>query len=300
MEEREFDEYEYEERKKEQGTIILILLLVLTAVVAVVYLFSEKEESYIPKDAESYTESNEAPSSLPNEAPSSLSSEVAIPDESIQLVASALERVVVGMPFEVTFSLKNYEADTFQAGNWDEAFNVSSQPRVQRGSGTSMQNGQLTKFTTTNYVYDVVPKKEGTFTIAPAKATVNGKEYVSNALAVSVFSGGQSNDKKFVAAVLDKVFVGKQIRVTFSLDSPDADNFQVPDWSDAFEILMGPSVSRQKTVTSIKGQPVVMGSTTYTYILKPKVAGTFTISPAKVMADGKLYESNPLTIPVLP
>lgn len=281
--EREFDEYK--ERNIEKGPIVFMSLLLLTVVVAVLYVLSDEKDEPRGKTC---TESEAAPSSLLDET--------SISGESIHLEASASEQVVVGLPFEVTFTLKNGSLDNIQLGDWDESFDVSAEPRISEGTGFSVENGQEVKNQYMSYIYVVVPKKEGTFTIAPAKTTVNGVEYASNALTVSVFPGSPANDKNFVATVSDNVVVGKQFKLTFSIDSPDADNFQVSDWSDDFEGMKSPAVSRSKSVSIVDGGNVVTGSTTYTYLLIPKRAGTFTIPSAKVTANGNSYESNPLTI----
>ena len=281
--EREIDEYK--ERNIEKGPIVFMSLLLLTVVVAVLYVLSDEKDEPMGK---TYTESEAAPSSLLDET--------SISGESIHLEASASEQVVVGLPFEVTFTLKNGSLDNIQLGDWDESFDVSAEPRISEGTGFSVENGKEVKNQYMSYIYVVVPKKEGTFTIAPAKTTVNGVEYASNALTVSVFPGSLADDKNFVATVSDNVVVGKQFKLTFSIDSPDADNFQVSDLSDDFEGMKSPAVSRSKSVSIVDGGNVVTGSTTYTYLLIPKRAGTFTIPSAKVTANGNSYESNPLTI----
>lgn len=117
---------------------------------------------------------------------------------------------------------------------------------------------------------------------------------------LSAVSAWAEDAVQFVASTSNMVAVGQRFKVIFSLKNGSADNIQVAEWSDAFDVLLGPSVSRGKSISMINGQTTVTENSAYTYILAPKKEGTFTISPAKVTVNGKMYMSNALTVKVLP
>ncbi|MCQ2217599.1 MAG: BatD family protein [Paludibacteraceae bacterium] len=119
-------------------------------------------------------------------------------------------------------------------------------------------------------------------------------------LLLSVISAHAEEAVQFVASTSNIVAVGQRFKVVFSLKNGSADNIQVADFDEAFEVLMGPNVSRGKSISMINGQTTVTENSAYTYILSPKKEGTFTIAPARVTVNGKTYMSNALTVKVLP
>ena len=100
---------------------------------------------------------------------------------------------------------------------------------------------------------------------------------------------------KFTMLAPSAVEVGKQFRLSFSLNEQGR-NLQLPSGlSDNFQILMGPSTGYSSS--NINGK--VTTSSSYTYILRAKKEGSFEIRPASVEVGGKVYESNSLTIQVV-
>ncbi len=68
---------------------------------------------------------------------------------------------------------------------------------------------------------------------------------------------------------------------------------------EAFQILMGPSISKQYQMSNFNGKVTRETTYTYTYILKSIKLGTFTITPASIEVKGNRIESNKLTIEVI-
>ena len=67
-----------------------------------------------------------------------------------------------------------------------------------------------------------------------------------------------------------QVAPGQQFRLTYTVNSHDVSGFrigQIPD--DAFEVLMGPSTSRQSSFSMVNGKTSQTSTITYTYILRP-------------------------------
>lgn len=89
-----------------------------------------------------------------------------------------------------------------------------------------------------------------------------------------------------------------EIRVQFVLSNAEGDDFVPPNFSD-FNVLVGPSVSRFTSMSSINGAtPTTASSTTYTYLLAPKRKGKLQIGAASIRVEGKVLRSQPLTIQV--
>jgi len=108
-----------------------------------------------------------------------------------------------------------------------------------------------------------------------------------------------ASDIQFSANAPNAVINGRRFNLVFSLKNAQPENLQIPDLSN-FEIIMGPSVSQGTEMQIINGTVNRSESISYTYVLQAKKEGTFTISPAKITANGKTIMSNALTIKVLP
>lgn len=93
------------------------------------------------------------------------------------------------------------------------------------------------------------------------------------------------------------VSTGEQFRLSFTLNERGTD-LKLPDLS-AFDVLMGPSTSQSTSIQMINGQTTQSVTFSYIYILRAKDVGKFTIRPASVSVDGKVYESNELEIEVV-
>ncbi|HZL10852.1 MAG TPA: BatD family protein [Prolixibacteraceae bacterium] len=90
---------------------------------------------------------------------------------------------------------------------------------------------------------------------------------------------------------------GEQFRLGFTLNGQGSD-LQLPDLSN-FDMLMGPSTSQSSSIQIINGKTTQTSSFSYTFVLRAKKEGKFTIRPASIKVDGKTYESNSLDIQVV-
>ena len=91
----------------------------------------------------------------------------------------------------------------------------------------------------------------------------------------------------------NKIGLNEQFTLTFTLDE-SGDRFVAPNLSN-FSVLAGPSTSSSTSI--INGR--VSKETSYTYRLRSKKVGAFTIYPAKIRVKGKELKSNTLSIQVL-
>ena len=103
----------------------------------------------------------------------------------------------------------------------------------------------------------------------------------------------------FTANAPQQVAVGQQFRLTYTIDTHDVKGFhvgQIP--TEAFEILMGPSTSKQSSFSMVNGHTSQTSTVTYTFILSALKNGTFTIPAATITADGNQISSNTVKIQV--
>jgi len=91
----------------------------------------------------------------------------------------------------------------------------------------------------------------------------------------------------------NKVGLNEQFTLTYTLDD-SGDRFVAPNLSN-FSVLAGPSTSSSTSIINGK----VSKETSYTYRLRSKKVGAFTIYPAKIRVKGKELKSNTLSIQVL-
>ena len=101
------------------------------------------------------------------------------------------------------------------------------------------------------------------------------------------------------AVAPDVVVSGDQFRLTYTVNTQKVRDFRVPSIK-GFEVLMGPTASRQSSTQIINGNVTSTSSVTYTYILMADKEGTYTIPAATIVADGHSLSSNTVTIKVLP
>lgn len=105
--------------------------------------------------------------------------------------ATAPSAVVMGEQFRLSFTV-NAEGKELRVQEMPD-FEVLMGPSQSTSYSSSWVNGKSTSETTNTYTYILMPKKEGTFNIAPATIKVNGANYTSNALVIKVLPPDKSN-----------------------------------------------------------------------------------------------------------
>ena len=104
---------------------------------------------------------------------------------------------------------------------------------------------------------------------------------------------------RFVMSAPIAVEMGKQFRLSFTLNERGANLKLPPGIENNFDILMGPSTGQSVSMTTINGQTTQEVTFSYTYILRPKKEGTFELRPASIEVGGKVFESNSMKIQVV-
>jgi tetratricopeptide (TPR) repeat protein len=113
-----------------------------------------------------------------------------------------------------------------------------------------------------------------------------------------ILSIGMKAAVRLTADAPASVAVGEQFRLTYSVNTQDADNFHAGNIPSALEVLMGPSTSSQSSFQMINGRTSSSSSITYTYILCANRNGSYVIPPAHVSVGGHVVSSPPLRIHV--
>lgn len=109
----------------------------------------------------------------------------------------------------------------------------------------------------------------------------------------------QAENTRFVMSASRAVEMGKQFRLSFTLNERGT-NLRLPAGiNDNFQILMGPSTGQSTSISTINGRTTREVSYSYTYILRAKKEGSFEVRPASIEVKGKVFESNSLNIQVV-
>ncbi|NOR76808.1 MAG: protein BatD [Draconibacterium sp.] len=110
----------------------------------------------------------------------------------------------------------------------------------------------------------------------------------------------QAENTRFVMSASKAVEMGKQFRLSFTLNARGNNLKLPPGLRDNFDILMGPSTGQSTSIRStVNGRTTQEVSYSYTYILRAKKEGGFEIRPASIDIRGKVFESNSLKIRVV-
>ncbi|MBQ0118338.1 MAG: protein BatD [Bacteroidales bacterium] len=105
-------------------------------------------------------------------------------DDEVDFRANAPKQVVVGSPFQLTYTI-NTQARDFRAPEFVD-FDHLAGPYTSQSSSTSFVNGHRTSSFTLTYTFTLVGMKEGTFTIGPATIKANGSQHTSNGVRITV------------------------------------------------------------------------------------------------------------------
>ncbi len=104
--------------------------------------------------------------------------------DEVEFSAAAPSTVKVGENFRVSFKL-NETPDSFNAPSF-EGFRIVSGPMQSSSSSVQVINGEVTRTQSYTYTYILMPVDEGSFSISPAEAVINGDTYHSNSLSITV------------------------------------------------------------------------------------------------------------------
>ncbi|MBK6997859.1 MAG: protein BatD [Lewinellaceae bacterium] len=226
------------------------------------------------------------------------------------------KEVVVGMPFELTFTLKNAEGARFTAPNFS-GFKTGA---VSEMRGMSFVNGRSS--TSQTWSLELTATKSGTFSIGSATVVAGGRTLSTKPLAVKVLSISASSkgkvnvppgsdDKVFVAAEFDlkEAYPGQQIcwriRLYTQLSVEGYDIIALPDFEGFFS---KEKIRYDKRVEylNLRGKKYAV-RTLHEEALFPQEAGELSVGAARVSVgieqpgtQGFLFGPKPVTLQTQP
>ncbi len=103
---------------------------------------------------------------------------------------------------------------------------------------------------------------------------------------------------RFTASAPGTVILDRPFQLVYTVNATGKD-LRTSDFNN-FEVLAGPFESRSSSYQIVNGKASSSVSVSYTYTLQATKTGTFTIPSANIMVDGKKYNSNGLSVKVLP
>ena len=91
---------------------------------------------------------------------------------------------------------------------------------------------------------------------------------------------------------------GENFRLTYTLNTQNAQDFRIGDLPEGLELITGPYTSKQSSYTMVNGHTSSSSSITYTFIICAVKNGTFTIPAAHVQVQGKTVSSHTAKVTV--
>ena len=228
-----------------------------------------------------------------------LLSALPVPAAESSFTATAPGKVVMGQQFRLTYTFVSMDPKDFripEISDFDILMGPSTSTQVSIINGTTERQS--------SYTYILMPKKEGTFTIAPATATVKKSQISSNALTITVLpadktqsgstgqrqaqsgTGGStqnlSAENLFIRAIPSKTTVYEQegLTLTYKLytrvDVAGFENYRFPDFKGFFAQEVDLSDTKQWDMENYNGvnyRTAVLKQT----VLYPQQSGELTI-----------------------
>ncbi len=226
--------------------------------------------------------------------------------------AQAPKQVVVGRPFQITYTVNQRSRD-LRAPEFTD-FDVLSGPYTSTSSSTSFVNGKRTSSFEQTYTYMLMAQRAGTFTISPATVKVDGENVQSNGVRIEVLPEDQqpqqqssqntqstqrsqnsqgsqaSSENIFVRTIASKTKVHEQeaLLITYKLYFANVDvaqltnNTKLPEFTGFLkqDLEQGEIQTELEHYNGRNYQTAVL----YRTILYPQHSGDIAIDPAKFEA----------------
>lgn len=217
----------------------------------------------------------------------------------VKLTASAPATVIMGKPFQITYTANAKVAD-FRAPAITN-FDVLAGPFKSESYSSQIINGNMTSTVSIAFTYTLQPQKTGTFTIPSASVTMDGERYTSNGLSIKVLpadeqsssssSGSSSNSANissqnlFIRPVLSKTNVYEQeaVKLTYKLyttyDVVQCTASSIPDFKGFLSQEMDRSTNTQLDYENYNGKNFLT-AVLFETLLYPQSSGELIIDKA--------------------
>jgi len=233
------------------------------------------------------------------------------------LTGSAPSQVAAGEQFRLTYTINTDDVDGFRAGNIPDELEILMGPSTSRQSSFQMVNGHTSSSSSITYTYILCATANGTFTIPPARATVNGKQITSNSLRIKVSGHAQSNNGSqrqqrqpsgvrsagtpisgsdlFIKVSANKSRVHEQEPIlltykVYTLVELTSLNGKMPDMKSFYSQEIPLPQQKKFTVEHVNGKPY-RTVTWRQYVMFPQMTGKLEIP--SITFEGVVVQSNP-------
>ena len=233
------------------------------------------------------------------------------------LTGSAPSQVAAGEQFRLTYTINTDDVDGFRAGNIPDELEILMGPSTSRQSSFQMVNGHTSSSSSITYTYILCATANGTFTIPPARATVNGKQITSNSLRIKVSGHAQSNNGSqrqqrqpsgvrsagtpisgsdlFIKVSANKSRVHEQEPIlltykVYTLVELTSLNGKMPDLKSFYSQEIPLPQQKKFTVEHVNGKPY-RTVTWSQYVMFPQMTGKLEIP--SITFEGVVVQSNP-------
>lgn len=119
-----------------------------------------------------------------------------------------------------------------------------------------------------------------------------------NLFLLTLSVAGAQEPVRFTASAPSTVILDRPFQLVYTVNATGKD-LRTSDFNN-FEVLAGPFESRSSSYQIVNGKTSSSVSVSYTYTLQAVKTGTFTIPSASIVVEGKKYNSNGLSVKVLP
>lgn len=109
-----------------------------------------------------------------------------------QISVSVPSRVEAGENFRLSYTINTQDVDEFRAGNIPGGLELIAGPYTSQQSSYRMVNGHTSSSSSITFTYTLYAAKDGSFTIPPAHARINGRMVASRAARVVVSGHARS------------------------------------------------------------------------------------------------------------
>lgn len=231
--------------------------------------------------------------------------------QAVSFNVQAPTTVVKGQQFRVSYVLEGANGGNLELLSEFQGFDVIYGPAISTSSSVTVINGKTTSSISTSYIYTLVPKEEGTFSLPAARITAKGESYTTKSVKVKVLppdknaqsgtsqSGGRnsgaSSASKYVPTANDifirpvfsktKVYEQEVITLTYKLytliDVLAFVDYKYPKFEGFVTEPIDLPVNRQFTMEHYNGKNYYVMDVTK-YILLPQKTGDLVVPEAAV------------------
>ncbi len=190
-----------------------------------------------------------------------------------------VNEVVLGDYFNITFTLKNTDGKKFKPPRFKD-FEVQGPSMGQKQYNI---NGRITY--EQNFVYNLIPKKLGTFTIPPATIRANGKTMKTNSVTVKVVEKRTENRNDDVLLIaktsVSEAYIGQSVRLDYILyTSINIETYKIMNRPD----IKGAFVTDVQNINEPASNKIINGKAyatklLYRLIVYPQQEGEIEINP---------------------